>query len=127
MNSTTPYLIIFDDFGYFIPNFYSYISPLKDKIEIDLENFEYSKLVLSFYYNDKEYILKHKEQFIHFDLFKNISDNTHYFDIFYLVNNPYIIEQYSLLNENDKNKLITNNDMYTLFKEIDIVLNFKQF
>lgn len=127
MTATNPYLIIFDDFGYFIPNFYSYISPLKDKIKIDLENFEYSKLVLSFYYNDKEYILKHKEQCIPFDLFKNMYENSIYFNIVYLINNPYIIEQYCLLNENDKNKLITNIDIYTLFKEIDIVLNFKQF
>lgn len=121
------YLIIFDEFGYFGEPTYSFISPTRDKISINLEYFSYDNLVLSFYYDNLEYILKYQDKCIPFELFNDIYKNTSHFDIFYLINNKYIIQEYLKLDKEDKEILRINNDINKLFQEIEAILDLENF
>lgn len=121
------YLMIFDEFGYFGESTYSFISPIKNKISITLDDFSYDNLVLSFYYDNLEYILKYQNQCITFELFQNISENTYQFDICYLINNKYIVQEYLKLENEDKEILRINTAINKLFQEIEAILDLENF
>lgn len=121
------YFIIFDEFGYYGESTYSFISPFIDNVFINLNYFSYDKLVLSFYYDNLEYILKYQDKCIPFELFNDISKNTSHFDICYLINNKYIVQEYLKLDKEDKEILRINTDINKLFHEIEAILDLENF
>lgn len=127
MTSPKRYMFILDEFGKYIdPNFYYFISPLKNKINIELNYFSYCRLVLAFYYNYEDYIFIHNK-YNAFEIFKDISENTHLFNVVYLANNQYIIKEYKKLTIEEKEILIQDEIMYNFFNEIESILNLQNF
>lgn len=109
---------------------YSNISDPKlsdDQLELDLDNFSYSQLVISFYYNHQPYIIKHRNKCIPFNLFQNIFFHKNIFNIFLLINNKYIIEEYLKLTIREKEELNNYKDIRMLFNEINAILNIENF
>lgn len=100
---------------------------LEDQLELDLDNFSYSQLVISFYYNHQPYIMKYRNQCIPFNLFQNIFFHKKIFNIFLLINNEYIIEEYVKLTTKEKDELNNYKDIRILFNEINAILNIENF
>lgn len=112
----------------FTHNKYNYISLTKKNISFDhVIGFSYDILVAAFFYNSINYINSFKEKCIPFELFNDILKNTDEFNVFLLVSNPYIIEEYKKLNLKEKEILIQDETMYNFFNEIDAILNLDNF
>ncbi len=91
------------------------------------KSFSYDKLVGAFFHKSLVYINKFREQCVPFELFNDISKNTDEFNVFLLVDNTYIIEEYLKLSIEEKEQLIKNETMNNFFNEINAIINFKAF
>ncbi len=109
---------------------YSNISDPKlndNQLNLDLENFSYSQLVIAFYYDYKPYIIEHGNKCKPFNLFQNIFLHRSIFNIFLLLNNKYITEEYLKLTLEEKEELANYEDINKLFNEIQLILNIENF
>lgn len=100
---------------------YSNISDPKlnnNQLNIDLEKISYSQLVIAFYYDYKPYIIEYANKCKPFNLFQNI---------FLLLGNKYIIEEYQKLSIEEKEELTNYKDINTPFNEIQLILNLENF
>jgi len=109
-------------------NRYNFISLTKKNMSFDhVIGFSYDTLIAAFFHNSLVYINKFREQCIPFELFNDILKHTDEFNVFLLVNNQYIIEEYNKLSIEEKEVLIQNETMYKFFNEIDAILNLDNF
>ena len=118
------------DYSILFSLYYS-ISSSKEDFSFDIfehySSFSYGTLVAAFFYNFQTYLDKFKEQCVPFELFNDISKNTDKFNVFLLVNNEYIIEEYLKLSIEEKEKLIQDETMNNFFNEIHSILNSQTF
>lgn len=109
---------------------YSNISDPKmndNELNFDLERFSYSQLVIAFYYNYQPYIIEHRTKCKPFNLFQDIFFHKKIFNIFLLINNKYIKEEYLKISVEEKEQLMNYREIEILFNEIQGILNIENF